>query len=263
VDSSSKLQIKKEETLPVTIDSSLKKKVAAAGKKWTKQISISIGRSSYTSGLFFNTAARGVNDVNLSVGGGPNAVRNKPSKISAGFGFTTGFLLSKQLSPKLELAFGLQYAYYSTQTSIGDKKEMDTAVSFNMNKMAVDEFFTNTGKDNYTNHFHVFEIPVKFSYQPSRKLPLFVSAGACYGRLLSTNALTFSNSSNLYYKNDQDYNRQHLPVHASVLYRFEGKKGLAIQMGPVIQYNVLKLQKENLTNIPHLSFAGLKTDIRF
>jgi hypothetical protein len=109
----------------------------------------------------------------------------------------------------------------------------------------------------------VAEIPVRFSYQPLQKLPLHISVSASYGRLLSTNALTYSRPSNLYYKNKENYNRDYMPITASVQYRFKSKKSFAIQTGPVIQYNVVKLQKENLSNIPHMFFAGLKTDIRF
>jgi hypothetical protein len=132
-----------------------------------------------------------------------------------------------------------------------------------MDKVAVDEFYTNTSRNNYTSRFHVVEIPVSFSYKPVQKAPLHISVGISYGRLLSTNALTYSRTSNLYYENKENYNRDYVPLTASVQYRFGGKRGMAIQTGPVIQYNLLKLQKEDLSNIPHLFFAGLKTDIRF
>lgn len=262
IDSAVSPVINKEEIPLLKIDSSLKKKVAAAGKKWKKQITINVGHSSYASGLFFNTPAR-VNDAFQSSIGAPNFISYSPANISKGFAFAAGFLLTRQLSKKWEFAVGLQYSYYSTQTRIGDKKAIDTAVTFNMDKMAVEEFFTNTGNNNYTSRFHVAEIPVRFSYQPLQKLPLHISVGASYGRLLSTNALTYSRPSNLYYKNKENYNRDYMPITASVQYRFKSKKSFAIQTGPVIQYNVVKLQKENLSNIPHMFFAGLKTDIRF
>ncbi|HZH65257.1 MAG TPA: hypothetical protein VEY10_10225 [Flavisolibacter sp.] len=251
----------KKQLQPAAIDSSLKKKVAAV-KRWKKQISLNIGRSSYTSGLFANAAVR--NDVLQSSSGvTPNFNSAAPAKVSRGFAFATGFHLSKQVSKKWEFLVGLQYSFYSTQTRVGDKKAADTTVRFNMDKVAVDEFYTNTSRNNYTSRFHVVEIPVSFSYKPVQKAPLHISVGISYGRLLSTNALTYSRTSNLYYENKENYNRDYVPLTASVQYRFGGKRGMAIQTGPVIQYNLLKLQKEDLSNIPHLFFAGLKTDIRF
>ncbi|HVF80575.1 MAG TPA: hypothetical protein VM884_01500 [Flavisolibacter sp.] len=261
-DSAPKPTISKEQVLPAAIDSSLKKKVAAASKAWKKQLSISIGRSSYQN---YSTAVNQLNYSSPITGAGSNGnfAFYYPRPASAGFGFSTGLALLKQLGKKWELGVGLQYAYYSTQISVGDKKAMDTAVTFNMEKIAVDEFFTNTGNNNYINRFHVLEIPIRFSYQPLSTLPVFLSAGASYGRLVSTNALTYSRPSNLYYKNKENYNRNYLSVNASVQYRFKSKKRFSIQTGPLVQYNLKRLQKEDITNIPHLFFAGLKTDIRF
>lgn len=259
-DSSFNLQIKADETLPVTKDSSLKKKVAATNKKWKKQINVGAGWADY------NESAAAIYSVsNLSQSPPLSSFTGsfQPQKTSAGFGFSIGFALSKQLSQKWEMTFGLQYAHNTTHTKLGDKKQQDTTVNYAMDKSLVNEFFTNSAKNNYTNRFDVLELPVSVSYQPSIKLPLYFSIGAAYGRLLSTNALTFSNTSNLYYQNKDNYVRNMLPVSSSIQVRLLSKKGLSIRTGPFVQYNLLKLRKENTTNKPHQFFAGIKTGINF
>jgi hypothetical protein len=109
----------------------------------------------------------------------------------------------------------------------------------------------------------VVELPVTISYQPSLQLPLYISLGAAYGRLVSTNALTFSNTANVYYPNNDNYVRNMLPVSSSVQVALFSKKKISLRVGPSVQYNLLKLRKENIGGKPHLFFAGIKTAVNF
>lgn len=263
-DSTLKPAIQKELIPEIVIkDSSAKKKIAA-NKKWNRQINVSAGWNNYSTGLLQKSASR---DAFASIGGGTGSglVNNNftPAPTSGGFGFALGYSLSKNLGRHWEFSFGLQYAQLTTRTKVGDKKQADTTVNFAMDRVQVNEFFTNTAKNNYTARFHILELPVSVSYRPSLKLPLYISAGAAYGLLFSTNALTFSSSSNIYYKNKENYVRNLLPVNASLQYRFGDKKKIQVQAGPMIQYNLLKLQKEGSGAKSHLLFTGLKTTINF
>lgn len=265
-DSNSKKAVVPQELPKPVTDTVLKKKVASKSKKWRKEVMIAIGGSNYTAGpLFGSSAARDAiaNSNYLSSGGGfAQTPVYRPSKTTAGLGFSAGFGLGKKLSTKWEISFGLQYAYYSTGTKVGDKKTADTTVSFNMDKAAASGFYTNTGLSNYTNRFHALQAPVTVAFQPKTNLPIFVSAGVAYGYLLSTNALTFSPTSNLYYQNKKNYNRHQVPLTAAVQWRVK-LKNVSVQAGPFVQYNLVKLQQEVSSGNQHLLFAGLKTGISF
>ncbi len=259
-DSSSKPQVKKEEALPVSIDSSIKKKAAANNKKWKKQVMVSIGRSSYQD---YSTVRNPLNFASPSTVIGSNTQLYYPQTTRGGLGFSAGFALLKQLSKKWELSLALQYAHYTTYTNVGDKRSNDTTISYARDRISADGFYTNTGKNDYANRFHILEIPVTVSFQPFLKLPLYLSAGVAYGRLLSTNALTYSYTSNLYYENKDNYLRNMLPVSTAIQFVLRSKKTVSVRVGPSVQYNLLKLRKENTTGKPHLNFAGLKAGINF
>lgn len=206
-------------------------------------------------------------DANFAaLGSGASGVAGnnfRPSEISAGFGFSLGFSFSKKLNEHWETSLGLQYTHLSTKMKVGEKRNVDTGTRVSADGSKVNEFFTNTSSSNYTNRFHILELPVSISYRPAVKLPLYISAGISYGRLISTNALTFSNTSNIYYKNSQSYSRNLLPGQLSVQYRFNYNNKLSLQTGPFIQYNFLKFQTEPINGKSHIVFAGLKTTVNF
>jgi hypothetical protein len=247
------------------VDSSLKKKIAS-NKKWNKQINVMAGVSNFTSGLsLLKSSSR--QDANFAaIGSGTSGVvsnNNRPSEISAGFSFSLGFSLSKKLNEHWETSFGLQYTHLSTSMEVGEKRRVDTGTTVSADGSKVNEFFTNTSTANYTNRFHILELPVIISYKPSVKLPLYISAGISYGRLISTNALTFSSTSNVYYKNSENNSQNLLPAQLSAQYRFGSKSKLSVQTGPFVQYNLLEFQKESTDGKSHTLFAGLKTTVNF
>ena len=106
----------------------------------------------------------------------------------------------------------------------------------------------------------VFVVTLK---PPSIKLPIYVAVGAAYGRLLSTNALTYSPASNVYYENKENYLRNSLPVFSSIQVGLFEKKKISLRIGPALQYNLLKQQKEKTSNSGHMFFAGIKGQINF
>lgn len=264
VDSTKRINEAKENASPKA-DSVLKKKVASAGG-WRRQITFGAGISGHAEGPFFqafnSTAGNAFYAAQNSVSS-PAVVAAQPSKMGSGFAFSFGFLVSKSGGKRWELSFGLQYAYASTRQKVGEKKSADTAVQFGADKATANGFYTNTGGDDYTNRFHFAEVPVSLSFKPSLRLPLVVSMGAAYGRLLATNALTYSRASNLYYQNKENYRRNAVSLSSSAQIQFFTKKKASLRTGPFVQYNLLKLQKENTAGIPHLLTAGLRTAIIF
>jgi len=251
-------EINENKSQPNT-DTVLKKKIASANK-WRKEFSLSAGWSNSTqstSANYFPAASY------ASFPTQANRLPGVPSQTTNGLFFSPRFSLVKKLGERWEIAAGIQYTFASTHQKLGDKKQADTLVQFAADKVTANGFYTNAGTNNYTARFHFVEIPVSVSFKPSLRLPLYVSVGAAYGRLLSTNALTFSSASNLYYQNKENNLRDALPVFSSVQVEFFGKRKTSLRTGPFFQYNLPKLQKENTSNTPHMFSAGLKTAIIF
>jgi hypothetical protein len=198
-----------------------------------------------------------------STGSGGALISYRPSETTPGAAFMVGFSLSRKLSNHIELAFGLQYAFYTTKTKVGNSRQSNTTIRYSYYDINVSQYYPNAGSNDFVNRFHVVELPVTISYQPSLQLPLYISLGAAYGRLVSTNALTFSNTANVYYPNNDNYVRNMLPVSSSVQVALFSKKKISLRVGPSVQYNLLKLRKENIGGKPHLFFAGIKTAVNF
>jgi len=249
---------------PISTDTAAKKKIAA-NNKWKKKINIAVGKSGY--GSFFILNGYAMNDANASPSpatGVGNGIIGKPSEVKKGLAYSAGFALARKLNEHIEVSFGLQYTHYSTTINVGSNRRTDTIFQSSMGSYAANRYYTNTNANNkYVNRFHALEVPVTVSYKPVLKWPVLVSVGASYGRLLSTNALTYSSNSNLYYQDKENYVRQMLPLFSSIEAELFGKKKTSFRIGPFLQYNLLKIKKENRGNAEHLVFAGIKSSIIF
>jgi hypothetical protein len=93
-------------------------------------------------------------------------------------------------------------------------------------------------------------------------VPLFFSVGALYGRLLKSNALTFDRAANIYYDNKENIKRNFFSLSSSLQYSIIRRQTFTINAGPVVQYQLTELQKEN-NRTPRLFFAGIKTSVQF
>ena len=263
-DSSVKEQTQKTE-LPKAVDSLLKKKVAKTNS-WRKQLLVSGGKSSYKNLFLFTGNGGAVMDANSPItsgGGGGTAVPiyYVPAETKGGLSFAVGFSFAKKLNEHFEVAVGLQYSYSSTHTKVGTRR--DSATYSVGNSSSFSRVYTNTATASYTNRFHVAELPITLNYKPSVNLPLYVSVGVAYGRLVSTNALTFNNGNNLYFDDKENYIRNMLPASAAVQVELFSRKKTTLRIGPSVQYNLLKLQKQATEGERHLFFAGLKSTINF
>lgn len=256
---SSKTETQQKKESPKAVDSLLKRKVATK-EGWRKQILASAGWSGY--GSLFSSGTKSASNAIPQSTGSAAPIYFLPSETKGGLAFFVGFALRKKLNEHFEVAVGLQYAYYSTQTKVG-RRGNDTTIQSVGNNFSAGRYYTNTGTNSRTNRFHVAEVPVTISYKPALKLPLYVSLGVSYGRLLSTNALTFSTRNNLYYEDKENYVRNMLPVSTSVLVELFSKKKVSLRVGPVVQCNLLKLQKDAAEGERHLFFAGLQSAINF
>lgn len=253
-------------TMRAAADSSVKKKVASK-KEWKRNVAFSVGKSDYITGHLFNFSPVSFDASSYQsplTSGNPQAI-SRPSDINSGLAFAVGFSLSKKMSDHFEISIGLQYAHYSTTIKVGSSRRNDTVTLSNGANLNASRSYGNgfDNKNTYTNRFHAVELPVTISWQPALNLPLYISAGAAYGQVLNTNALSFSSASNVYYPDRDNYVRQMLPLFSSVQVGLFEKKKIPVRIGPMLQYNAKKLKKTNTGDTPHLYFAGIKSTINF
>jgi hypothetical protein len=129
--------------------------------------------------------------------------------------------------------------------------------------VSVGGYYRNGQQQDYAIRHQVLELPVSISYQPLRSLPLLLTAGASYGRLLKSNALTFNRNGNFYFENKENLSRHQVGLFSAVQYQIIRKSSFALSAGPAVQYQLTSFQKEAGTGKPKLLFAGLKTSINF
>ncbi len=234
-------------------------KIVMKQKKWEKVILIQAGWSNYGGSLFNNTF--GIMDINSNAMLSPGSSipgLNFPNKITKGAAFAIGAGIKRSLNKRMKIGIAIQYSFFSTNMRIG--RAVLDSVGFSSSSRA--QYF-NTMENNYTNKFHVAELPVSLEYKLLRKLPLQLSGGASYGYLLRTNALTYNNITNMYYYNRSNYLSNYLNIFSSLQYQFLQKGKVRVQSGPMILYNTIVPEKASRIGVPHLYSYGLKTDIIF
>lgn len=246
-----------------TVTDTSKKKIAALSKKLARKILFAAGWTQQTGTATSNLYLPPTQSTSSP---GPTGATQGPQKTAAGISFSLGYALEKTLSGHLTLTVGLQYAYSSTRQKVGNYKTQDTTLRFQDKEFSVPGYFSNTTtglavQTDYTNHFHVAELPVRLHYQPVLRLPLFVTGGVSYGRLISSNALTYDPVAGLLYLNKENNRKSSINLFAATEFTVVDKKGWKFTAGPLIQYNAAPLQKTG--NKSHLLFSGLQTGINF
>jgi hypothetical protein len=265
-----KTALPQKEIPPHAVDGS-KRKLAAVQKKHLNQILFSAGWSSVLSPASSSPSSFGQNN---STGGWVGNGSNRsywPAEVTRGFSFALGYARGKELSNRLTLSLGLQYAYYSTRQKVGSFKTVDTTVLLQDKALDISGYYSiafpgnasgNVVTRNYTNHYHVMEFPVSVQYRLLRKLPIQLSAGLSYGRLLGTNALTFDAASGVYYRSSQARKKNYLNSFVALQYALLNKQEWKLSAGPMLQYNAVTLQKA-ASQKQRLLFAGIKTAVEF
>lgn len=241
-------------------DSAFQKTKVAAKKRWQKMITVKGGWSQFSDGILGGNQR--LSDFSSSPApGNYNGVAGSPSPIKKGAAFQAGIGMSKAIHSRWNVAIGLQYAYYSTQTKVGTYKTIDTTVMTTDGKVALEGYYSNTNMRDFTMRYGLLELPVSIGFKPLARFPLLLSAGASYGRLLHSNALQYNRWANIYYA-DKDALRKNLFAgFASLQFAFINRATWQLEAGPVVQYHLSGLQ--NNSTKPQLFFAGLQSTIRF
>lgn len=253
----------------VLTDSAANTQTAANKKQDTK-------KSPWTIGF---TAGAGLSNINQSIfesqnqagllyaayypansTSGPAPVLNMPSETNAGFSFSAGVSIKRNLSKRFFGSAGLVYHYYSTSIHTGTSVDSTRTVYAAFAQTAsVNSFYRNGEGKKYTNQYHFIELPVNLGFQinKSQKNPIDWEAGISLAWLISTNALQFDPYTNVYFENDQLFNRIQWNAATDLMFGFPVHNH-SLQFGPQFQYALTSLLKNNNSYPGHLMYFGLK-----
>ncbi len=246
---------------PLLTDTAAARRKVALAKKWRLTVTAQAGWSGASS---VSTALSNYYSSPIqNNGGGFNSAVIGPSAVNNHSVFAAGVGLSKEMNDRLQVSVGLQFALYRSRTAVGNFRPLDTSLYFNSRDVMLGGYYVNGRQQNYSIRHQVLELPVTVGYRllPSRRL-LF-EAGALYGHLLGSNALTFNQTGNFYYENKENFSRHQVALVASLPYRFVHKKTVGFSVGPMVQYRLTSFQKETMPPQRKLLFAGIKTSLNF
>lgn len=248
------------------VDTSIKKKVAKKNG-WQKIVMLQAGYSSYTAG-FLDSRLLFYSPSPASASQGPPYT---PNNTSNGFSFSIGIGAKKMISKKFEFDVAVQFHYYSSHVKVGQHVDSILSISGSVtsfNNIANGYYRSvsspgSTTTNDYTNKFGMIELPVSVHYQIFKKLPIKISAGASYGRLLKTDALTFNDGIGNYYYDKNNMHKNYFSLFSALQYDIKVKEKISLRIGPSLQYNLAPIEKTNYYSNTRLFFGGLKADILF
>ena len=199
--------------------------------------------------------------------GGP-PVTQKPSEVESGFAFQAGASAQRQLSPRTSISLGLQYGYYSTHISIGNRRDSFSSNSLQSNLRFNNNNVYNAGGNTIklTNQYHFIELPFNFQWQlnKSKTKPFIWSTGFTIGQLIASNALMYDTASNgIYYKNNGLLNKTQFSLSTGFYFTIANTEKARWSIGPVVSIHLNKLFDSPFENERYLFFAGLRANVLF
>ncbi|MDQ3683551.1 MAG: hypothetical protein M3352_10855 [Bacteroidota bacterium] len=220
-----------------------------------------IGYSGITTGLFDGFGQKSLQDfasyspIQNQAGGGINL---PPSSIKRDISYSLGFNARKKLSSRSAISSGLQYQYYSTRVNVGTKAD-----STNNFSRAVSYYRNDNQSKDYTNQFYFITLPFSYDYQLFKKLPLHIGAGLQLSQLISSNALHYNSTANIYYKDNSLLNKTHVGLFIDLNYKLWRQKKFSLDLGPQFNYSLTPLQKNSGSKKQHLFSIGINTQVNF
>lgn len=195
---------------------------------------------------------------------------NKPSEIRTGKSWSIGGFIQKPLSKRFSLSTGVQYSYFSVHTQVGtliaNARTVNNALSVSQ---VVDRYYQGSTNQatpwggyrlmDYTNRYHFLEIPVTLHTQlnKGKRLPIILDLGVTASRLLTTTALHYDGTNDVYYKDNSFFNKTQLAITSTVNVALFHKKAHPVWIGPRINYQLTNLLKKEVSAGQHLWSFGV------
>ena len=168
-----------------------------------------------------------------------------------------GAYAKRKLSNKTGLSFGLNFSSYSTIQETGTY--IDAAAGLAMIPRT-DFYVSGPNGTTHTNHYYYLQLPLAFHWQfiNSKKLPFYWQNGLSTGLFLGGDALVYNATSNVFYKDNQSFNKLQLSFQSGVYTKLLNKAKHPLTAGVLYNYHFTRLQKTNIIGGNHLSSFGIQ-----
>jgi hypothetical protein len=233
----------------------------AAKSPWSIGFTGGLGVSNINQSLFQSYSTAALYNTNLPANQTPGTTIHTPSELHSGFSFAAGISVKRSFSKRISATAGLGYHYYSTSMNTGASVDSSFTVYYSAIAQAasINSFYRNGEEKSFTNQYHFIELPINLVVQLNKNTrnPINWEAGFSLAWLAGANALQFDPATNVYFKNNQLFNRIQWDAQTAVLFGFPVQKH-TLQVGPQFQYGLSNLLKTSSSYQGHLSYFGLK-----
>lgn len=212
--------------------------------------------------------ALSANATSLYAIASPSSSKHYISNTSPGASFDGGIYLQKALSDRWIINTGMDLHYYSNHISIGQQVSTNVPVSASLflptAAVAVAQTTNSTmysagNARHFTNQYYFLELPVGLQWKVTRShmLPIFLEGGVSLSRLMGASALFYDAKTGLYSKNAVVVDKTQFNVSSSLMVGLPFH-GIAIQLGPQVQYGLTPLVNTQGLGDQHLFYTGLR-----
>jgi hypothetical protein len=240
--------VKKDTTASVPV------KYAVNKKKWTLGLEAGGGQAGISNGLHLFGGQKSLDAVPLAM---PSTgmfyfdASPEENKLHLSLGLTA----RRKLNRKFSFSTGLQYNMYSTSILVGKKIDSSSRLTSSYSNQYAN---MGIGLQDYTNHYHFIGIPLDMELRILKKINLHT--GLLVQELVSTDALRYNFSAQLYYNDIHAYKRTQFFSSTGLDYMLS-LKNHTVMAGPVLQYGFSSMEKDDLTK--RLYSFGLRAKFLF
>jgi hypothetical protein len=258
---------KPEETKPeIKTDEPVAKKEDKAKKnKWEIGVNGGFGPARLTNGSITSFGDKSRADAfsasNSGTSANPAPVSLADSIPLKGVAWQLGIYAKRKLGKKTAISFGLNLSAYSTKQSIGAFFDSVFTINNDLRTQTSEGVYRAGSFSSFRNKYYYLMVPVLLHWQFNRgdKLPPLVwENGLAPSFLVTSKALVYDKSSNLFYKDKRVYNSFNLVYQTGLSARLFKDKKHPLKAGVYYSYHISMLQKVAPPDYNYLSSYGLK-----
>lgn len=241
-----------------------KDKESMKKSNWEWKIIGGIGISNITNGIFefFNDNRSAMADYAGSPGTGPSVpqYQQPPSSPTNGIALELGVQVKRKLNNRIAFSTGLGFSSYSNLQKTGSFKDTTVVVNNGTNQVTARGIYRNGGTESFTNHFYYLEVPVLLHWQLNKgnKIPITWQNGISFGQLISSDALFYNASSNIFYQDKNLMNKTQWLFRTGITAGLFNKTKHQATAGLQFNYHLRSLQKQKTAPTNHLTSLGVQ-----
>ena len=239
--------------------------------KWQFGAVASYGKSNIVEGISSNNnKSLPAYLDNLSSAGGGNfdssSGSNKPFSSSGSYQF--GVVAQRKIIKNGFISSGLNFIHLSAKADIKNKIDSPYTIqtgSSLANTFYVNSFYQAGSAETYTSTYNFIELPVYFQQDLWYKhtVSLSYNTGFSVRQLLSSNALIYNKSSNIYYTKDDLLRKTQWQFLAALNLKINTGKSTSIYLGPQFSYSLSSQLKNSSNDNFHYINYGLQAGLMF